>query len=51
MYALLFILMAMALLAAIKKWRKISIVIFLINYLLIIIIFIPHTIRHINISL
>jgi cell division protein FtsW (lipid II flippase) len=51
MYALFFILMAIALLAAIKKWRKISVITFLINLLLIIITFIPHTIRHINISL
>lgn len=51
MYALLFILLAFALLAAILKWRKLSLVVFGISFLLVIIIFIPHTIRHISMAL
>lgn len=51
MYALIFLLMAFALLAAIQKWRKVSLITFSITFVLMIIIFIPHTIRHISISL
>ena len=51
MYSFIFILMAIALFAAIKQWHKLSLISFTITFVLVVIMFIPHTIRVINISL
>ena len=51
MYAFIFMLMAFALLAAIIQRHKLSLILFEITLVLVIVMFIPHTIRVINISL
>ena len=51
MYALLFLLLAIALWAAQQRWRKGSLVTFFVTLVLMVIVFIPHTIRHINMAL